>query len=186
MSWQFYWNPWSRDRRLYSVPLSPVRCNELLVQDAKSWPVWSHGKIARARTTNVADEQDLWFYRATFWYYNGFKPYVRVRIGEIPGGSSVEATLTSWWIQETLWTAWFGFFGLLTLFSFGSYISSGSWRAMYTALVGSWFIGVFLLMFASGRWLARHDPQRLHAYVRVQLGIAETATIVRPHPPDGQ
>jgi hypothetical protein len=170
MNWQFYWNPYFRERHVYFVPLPPPRCHELLLQSAKSWPVWSHGQIARTRT--FTDRNDLWLYRATFWGHNGSKPYVRVRIRETPGGSNVEVMVTDWWLQQAAAM----FLGFLTLTSFVGFISARSWQALYMALLWLGFLGVFLLMFAFGRLLARRDPERLLGYVRERLGIADAAS----------
>jgi hypothetical protein len=186
MSWQFYWNPWFRERHVYFVPLPPARCHELLLQGAKSWPVWSHGEIARTARTGLTDRDDMWLYRATFWYHNGFKPYVRVRIRETPGGSNVEVIVTSGELHQFGSAVWFGFFGLLILGSFVRLISYGSWQELYLALFGVAFLGAYLLMFAFGRWLARRDPKRLLGYIGGRLGITDAAaTIAGPPLPCG-
>jgi hypothetical protein len=171
------------------VPLPPARCRQLLFQGAKTWPVWSHGAIARTAPTVFTGRHDLWLYRSTFWSHNGFKPYLRVRIRETPDGSKVQATVTSWRVHRAVATAWFGSFGFIMLVSLLSFPFSGSWEALNPAAIGSTFLGAYLLMFAFGRLMARRDPERLLGYVRGQLGIIDTAGagdgLPLPGRPDG-
>lgn len=176
MSWQFYWNLWFRERHVYFVPLPPARCHALLLQGAKSWPVWSHEQIARRAGTGRTDRDDMRLYRATFWGRNGSKPDLRVRIRETPGGSNVEAVVTAEKLNLFVYTVWFGFFGLMTLTSFVSLISYGSWQELYMALFGVAFLAMPLPILATGRWLARRDPERLLDYVRGQLEVTDAST----------
>src|SRR5579859_3564075 len=100
-SWQYYWNPWFRERHAYFAPFDPARCRQLLKEGTT---VWLGTRVGRRILTG----DDVWLYHATV-YANNSKPYARIRCSPVTGGSNIEITIGLVAAGRAWAVLWFGF-----------------------------------------------------------------------------
>ncbi len=163
--WQYYWNPWFRERHVYFAAFEPGRCRDLLKENTT---IWLGARVGRRILTG----DDVWLYRVSLGT-NASKPYARIRCRPAPGGSSVEVTIGLRPAGRIGFAVWFGFIGLFTLSSFTNIVSSSWWEALIGLLLGAAFLGSGSLLFAFGRLLARRDPGFLLGHIRGRLAITD-------------
>jgi hypothetical protein len=159
--WQYCWNPWFRERHVYSVPLSVPDCLDRLKAGTR---FRLHGPVARLWFTRGA-----WLHHRTFFTHNSFKPCAHVRFRRTREATEVKVTIELRPIIQGAVTVWLGFAVLWTLEALIHIPSFGSWRDVVFPLSGIAFIGMFLLIFAFSRLLARKDREILLAYIEGRL-----------------
>lgn len=161
--WQYYWNPWFRERHLYSVPLSVADCRERLKAGTK---FRLRGPVARLWFTRG----DLWLRHRTFPNHNAFEPCAHVQLRQARDCTEVRVTIKLRPFVRAFVALWVG---LAVLFAVGVIIHTvpfASWRELLFSLLGIAVVVLGgLLIFAFGRLLARKDPEILLAYIESRL-----------------
>jgi len=156
--WQYYCNPWFRERHVYRVPLSVAACRERLKTGTKSR---LHGPVARLWFTRA-----LWLHRRRFLIHNSFEPCAHGRFRRVRDGTEVRVTIKLRRFVRVFVTLWVGFAVFFAVGVIIRTVPSASWRdlALSLLVVGVIVLGG-LLVFASGRLVARKDAQILLAYI---------------------
>lgn len=160
--WQYYWNPWFRERRVYRVPLSVADCRERLKAGTK---FRLRGPVARLWFT-----RGLWLHRRRFPSGNAFEPCAHVRFRRARDGTEVRVTIKMRPFVRAFVTLWVGFAVFFAVELVIRTVPSGSWRDLvFSLLPGIALVLGGLLVFVIGRLLARNDPEILLAYIESRL-----------------
>ena len=168
--WQYYLNPWWRQRHIFLTPRPVEECRRLLNETTTRF-------LGRRVARSLISSTDFTLCRVTF-YNNSFKPYAYVTLVQAGyGGTLVEVTFSS-----SRWTRFFlaMWFGLLALFALLAAIAAGrqgDWT--FDAFVGGMAAFGFGLN-AFGRVLAGGDRAFLLGFLTDELGLADPPQGLRP------
>jgi hypothetical protein len=163
--WQYYWNPWFRERHVYVVALSPAACRERLEGGGVSWPGGrSRRPLVGGGTVRLS---------CPIGYRNPSKPYASVRLRAVQGGTHVRVTIGGRLSSRMLAAVWLGVAVTLTVLTATGGTASPSLPAHAIQLFGVAFEGAFLLIHALGRLLAHRHPDSLLGYIRERLLIPD-------------
>ena len=165
LGWQYYFNPWWRERRTYFTRL---RVDECRVRLRESTTHWIGAKVRRSRLSLA----DFTLNRVTF-YGNGSKPFAYVRLHEAPiGGTLVQVTIGATQFGRIFFGFWFGFLALWTLGATSASLRQGL-ASLPVLSFGVGMVAIGLLLNAFGRWLAHGDRDFLIGFLTNVLDLGQ-------------
>lgn len=165
-SWQYYWNPWWREKREYFTHLSVAECRQRLTESTTRW-FW-HREVRRA----LFSPADFTVSRVT-WSRNGLKPVAYVKLRDVRArGTLVTVTLAGSLSYRVFFVVWFTYFALVALrpATFGF---TDAALGLIVPLVCGGAAAFGLITSAIGKKWARTDPAFLLGFLHDQLGLTK-------------
>lgn len=170
--WQYFLNPWWRERRTYFTSLSVEDCRLRLVSSTTRF-------LGRSIGRSTVSLADFTLHRVTF-YSNGGKPYAYVRLLPAPtGGTLVRVSMSASFFGMVFLGIWFGFMGIWTIAATGAFIQQGA-RGLFFPVFGLGMAAVGIIFNAATRLLAAGDPAYLIAFLQEELDLREPPSYALP------
>jgi hypothetical protein len=170
--WQYFLNPWWRERRTYFTNLSVENCRQRLSESTTRFL----GRRVGRSTVSLAD---FTLHRMTF-YANGGKPYAYVRLIALPtGGTLVRVSMSASLFGMVFLGIWFGFIGIWTIAAMGAFIQQGV-RGLFFPVFGVGMAALGMVFNAATRLLAAGDPAFLLSFLREELDLREPPAYAVP------
>jgi hypothetical protein len=172
LGWQYYWNPWWREKRIYFTDQSVEDCRRLLNESTSRF-------LGRRVRRTLYTPADFTLYRNAF-YNNGFRPYAYVIMREGLGrGTLVTVTVSTATFTRWFLVFWFGFIAVWTALALGSGLREGRLELAGLA-IGAAFAVFMLLLNAFGRLVARGDQSFLEDFLREEIGLSDPPAEMMP------
>lgn len=166
--WQYFLNPWWRERRTYFSQLPVDDCRRRLSRSTTLF-------LGRTVGRSAVSLADFTLHRVTF-YANGNKPYAYVSFTEAAiGGTLVKVSMSATLFGRVFFVLWFGFLLVFTLLGSSAVLQQGA-EGLIFPLWGLGIAGAGLAFNAFGRMLAYGDPAFLLGFLQQELQL-------KPPPP---
>ncbi len=175
-AWQYYLNPWWRERHVYVTRMSPDDCRRQLTESTTRF-------LGRRVGRSMFSAADFTLHRVTF-YNNSFKVYAYLKLRDsVSGGTVVEVTLSNSLYVRGFMVFWYGFLAFwasLVIF-FGSQHPSGDASGIGApALFVALFAAFPVLLNAFGKVLAGGDQAFLIEFLVEELQLTPASPAVLP------
>ena len=163
--WQYYWNPWWREKHTYFTQLDIGECRRRLKENTTRF-------LGALVGRGLLSHADFSLFRVGVMK-NSFKPYAHVKFREAQiGGTLVDVTLSSHGFVRGFMVLWLGFIAFWTVS-----VTIAGFRQpapdLLSVLFGLGMAGFGLVLSAIGRSVGRGDPAFLLSFLDEQLGLTD-------------